>query len=36
MHAVAVPAWSAVPTAVLLLDRAIYLQRVVLHAVPVL
>ena len=36
MHALAAPAWIAVPASVVLLDLAIYLQHVVFHAVPVL
>jgi sterol desaturase/sphingolipid hydroxylase (fatty acid hydroxylase superfamily) len=33
-HAFAVPAWAAIPLAVILLDLAIYLQHVLFHAVP--
>jgi sterol desaturase/sphingolipid hydroxylase (fatty acid hydroxylase superfamily) len=36
LHAVAVPAWLAVPVAFVLLDLAIYLQHVLFHSVPVL
>ncbi len=36
LHALATPAWLAVPAAVILLDLAIYLQHVLFHAVPVL
>jgi sterol desaturase/sphingolipid hydroxylase (fatty acid hydroxylase superfamily) len=35
-NVVAVPAWIAVPLAVILLDLIIYLQHVLFHAVPVL
>ncbi len=35
-NAVAVPIWLAVPLAVVLLDLAIYLQHVMVHAVPAL
>jgi sterol desaturase/sphingolipid hydroxylase (fatty acid hydroxylase superfamily) len=33
-HTFGVPAWVAIPLAVILLDLAIYLQHVLLHAVP--
>ena len=36
LNALAVPAWLAVPAAVILLDLAVYLQHVMFHAVPVL
>ena len=36
LNALAVPAWLAVPAAVILLDLAVYLQHVLFHAVPVL
>ncbi|MEQ9640577.1 MAG: sterol desaturase family protein [Alphaproteobacteria bacterium] len=36
LGAAVVPAWLAVPVAVLLLDLAIYLQHVLFHAVPML
>ena len=36
LHALAVPAWLAVPVAFVLLDLAIYLQHVLFHSVPVL
>jgi sterol desaturase/sphingolipid hydroxylase (fatty acid hydroxylase superfamily) len=36
MHALDVPAWAAVPLAVVALDLVIYLQHVLFHAVPVL
>jgi sterol desaturase/sphingolipid hydroxylase (fatty acid hydroxylase superfamily) len=35
-NALSLPAWVAVPLAVILLDLAIYFQHVLLHAVPVL
>jgi sterol desaturase/sphingolipid hydroxylase (fatty acid hydroxylase superfamily) len=35
-NALAVPAWTAIPLAVALLDLAIYLQHVLFHAVPAL
>ena len=35
-HAFSVPAWLAVPLAVILLDLAIYFQHVLFHAVPAL
>ena len=35
-NAFAVPAWLAIPLAVILLDLAIYLQHVLFHAVPLL
>ena len=35
-HALSVPAWLAVPMAVILLDLAIYFQHVLFHAVPAL
>ena len=35
-HAFGVPAWVAIPLAVILLDLAIYLQHVLFHAVPAL
>jgi sterol desaturase/sphingolipid hydroxylase (fatty acid hydroxylase superfamily) len=35
-NVLAVPAWLAVPVAILLLDLAIYIQHVVFHAVPML
>lgn len=34
MNAVAAPAWVAIPTAILLLDLAIYLQHVAFHKLP--
>jgi sterol desaturase/sphingolipid hydroxylase (fatty acid hydroxylase superfamily) len=36
IHVLDVPAWAAVPLAVILLDLAIYFQHVLFHAVPVL
>jgi sterol desaturase/sphingolipid hydroxylase (fatty acid hydroxylase superfamily) len=36
LNAYAVPAWIAIPLAVIVLDFAIYLQHVLFHAVPVL
>lgn len=36
LHALALPAWAAVPLAVVLLDLAIYAQHVLFHAVPTL
>ena len=36
LNAVNLPAWVTIPTSVILLDRAIYLQHVLLHAVPAL
>lgn len=36
LHALAVPAWLAVPVAVVLLDLGIYFQHVMFHAVPTL
>ena len=36
LHATGVPAWMAVPAAVILLDLAIWFQHVVFHAVPLL
>jgi len=36
LHAVALPSWLAIVVAVLLLDLAIYLQHVMVHAVPAL
>ena len=35
-NALQVPAWAAIPLAVILLDLAIYLQHVLFHAVPAL
>jgi sterol desaturase/sphingolipid hydroxylase (fatty acid hydroxylase superfamily) len=35
-HAIALPAWAAVVSAVILLDLAIYFQHVLFHAVPAL
>jgi len=35
-HVLAVPAWAAIPIAVIVLDLAIYLQHVLFHAVPAL
>ena len=35
-HALGLPGWAAVPLGVILLDLAIYLQHVLVHAVPVL
>ena len=35
-NAFQVPAWAAIPLAVILLDLAIYLQHVLFHAVPAL
>ncbi len=35
-NAFGVPAWAAIPLGVILLDLAIYLQHVLVHAVPVL
>jgi sterol desaturase/sphingolipid hydroxylase (fatty acid hydroxylase superfamily) len=36
LHATGVPAWLAVPAAVILLDLAVWFQHVVFHAVPLL
>jgi sterol desaturase/sphingolipid hydroxylase (fatty acid hydroxylase superfamily) len=36
LQALALPAWAAIPLAVLALDLAIYLQHVLFHAVPAL
>ncbi len=36
VNALALPAWSAIPLAVVLLDLAIYFQHVTFHAVPTL
>jgi sterol desaturase/sphingolipid hydroxylase (fatty acid hydroxylase superfamily) len=36
LNLVALPAWAAVPAAVVVLDLAIYLQHVLFHAVPAL
>jgi sterol desaturase/sphingolipid hydroxylase (fatty acid hydroxylase superfamily) len=36
LHAIVLPGWLAILVAVVLLDLAIYLQHVMLHAVPVL
>ncbi len=35
-HAVGLPVWAAIPLGVILLDLAIYLQHVLVHAVPAL
>lgn len=36
VHALRLPAWAAIPLAIALLDLAIYMQHVMLHAVPTL